>query len=292
MRCAMPRVASVCRHRVQSGARGLDFLRDGHHRQHDLERPVRRGAGSARNCTANTSGRASDRRRPRSAEERVGFALGRQPGDGLVAARVQRADADRAAGRRIHDAAIGGVLGCLVGQAGAGEQKLGAHHADAVADRRIEPVQVARVGQVQQQPDGLAVGGHGGRLSSGRIDRAPRRRRASLRPASRARRPHPGSARSRPALAVEPRLGMAGSGERRPSPTTIGTPRARASMARWLASLPADERDAAAAAPVEFQEARRRQVVGRPGSRRVARRQAPAAAAPARRAQHAVAQGP
>ena len=50
-------------------------------------------------------------------------------------------------------------------------------------------------------------------------------------------------------------------------PTTIGTPRARARVATWLAALPRRQGDAPKPGPVGVEETRRRQIVARPGSR-------------------------
>ena len=47
----------------------------------------------------------------------------------------------------VDDTAIGGVLRLLVGKAPAAmKQELGAYEADAVAGRRIKPVEVVRIG--------------------------------------------------------------------------------------------------------------------------------------------------
>ena len=84
---------------------------------------------------------------PAHSQKRIALALERETCNRLVAAGVQGADGHGPALRPLDDTAIGGVLRVLVGKARAAmKQELGADKADAVAGRRIEPVELVRIG--------------------------------------------------------------------------------------------------------------------------------------------------
>ena len=71
----------------------------------------------ARSWTRKTSGRASDRRMPRMPRNGLISPSMVRPGDRLVAAGVEGAEDHRPRRRPFEDAAVGAVLGLLVGQA-------------------------------------------------------------------------------------------------------------------------------------------------------------------------------
>ena len=170
--------------------------------------------------------------------------LDREARHRLVAAGIDGADGHRLPAAHSQRRAVAAVLRLLVRQARAFEQELGAHQADAVADGEVEPVELGRIGDVDQHAHRHAVGGRR-RLADDAI-RSLSRVALGGGPALRecltlalVRLDDQAAA-----LAVEQGgVAVRQSSHRRRAPTTIGTPRERASMATWLVGLPCRQRD-------------------------------------------------
>ena len=246
----------------------------------------RGGARAARAAAAGTApAGASDRRMPRRPRNGLVSPSRRQAGDRLVAAGVERADDDRA-GRAPTRAirAIGrdtassssGRRGAELNRNSVRTRPMPSHAPESTrrrssgvgdVDHDARPARRRRVTAGRATRRGLARPALGARRpSAARIGEPARRLGLEHERALRRRRAWPRRRRRRPS----------------PRPTTIGTPRARASMATWLEGLPRVERDAAAARPVEREEARRRQVLGEHDGARRQRRLRPRVAARAR----------
>ena len=120
--------------------------------------PCAAARASARSCVRNTSGRA--KRQPQSADpqERIALAFDGEPRDRLVAACIERADDHGPALRPLDEAAVGAILVLLAWQRAAiVEQELGAHQADAIADRRVERAELVGMRDVEADADARAV---------------------------------------------------------------------------------------------------------------------------------------
>ena len=257
-----------------------------HHRQHDFQVAARRGAGERAKLDAKTSGRASDRRMPR--RPRNGFCSStRQALHRLVAAGIDGADRDRPA-RRPNRAPWR--------RRGTASPRREASSPVKRNSVRISPtpsqvatsmhVELLRSRDVDHDADARAVGGAApaGRCGAPRSSPLRERRRGARARASRCAWPgleHDGAPRRRPTNASAwPSSSIA------PRPTTIGTPRERASIATWLAALPPES----AMPPPADQSVSRKRVGVTSSPTRIA----PGGSASVRRAgevaQHAVAQ--
>ena len=202
---------------------------------------------------------------PRRPEERI-LLLDGQPLHRLVAAGVDGADGDGPPVRPVEHLRVGAILRLLVGKRVAGEQELGAHQADAVAGADVDAVDLLRPGDVDHHVDRPAVGGlRVGVEIAGRLD-------SPLRPVPRAASRHkrscewPGLSTTAP-VSPSTIASMWPSTSIAPRPTTIGTPRARASIATWLVALPSPSATPPPRRPVGLEEAGRRHVVAGRGSR-------------------------
>ncbi len=223
------------------------------------------GARSAPDLHAEDLGPRQRQPDAAQAEERVGLPSTVKPGTGLSPPASTVRMVTGLARRPFQHLAVGAVLRLLVRQAGRlAEQEFGAHQADAVAGRDVD-ARRRRSGSatLTSTRDGRAVGGRG-RLRGN--SPASRRRVAKvaadlpeqrLRLVAAGRQMPPCSASSKRAQVGHRRASA-------PRPTTIGTPRARASMATWLAGLPAVSAMPPPGAPVRLE---------RSGSARCRRRQ-------------------
>ena len=161
---------------LEHGARCFQLVRQGHHRQHDLEIARGGGAGERAQLHPENLGPRQRQAKAAQAEEGVALAIDREARDRLVAAGIERAHDHRPARGPLDDPAVDLVLLLLVRQLPALEQELGAGQADAVAMRRIETLQQGRVVDIDGDMDPLAVRGHGGRGEESRRRPAPCRR--------------------------------------------------------------------------------------------------------------------
>ena len=110
-----------------------------HHREHDLDVAVHRGAGQRPQLGTKDVGLRKRKTEPAHAEEWVALSGGRQSRNRLIAARVERANRYRTVVCPFDDAPIRRILLFLVGQPLlVVEQKLGADKPNAVANCRIE----------------------------------------------------------------------------------------------------------------------------------------------------------
>ena len=203
-----------------------------------LRLPCTAARSSARICTRNTSGRASDRRMPR------------RPRNGLLSSTVKPAPACRRRHRRCGSSpACRRPIRAPCGRRDTASPRRAASLPNRNSVRiRPTPSQVAmsmrvdigRIGDVDHaRATGVPSAVTAGFAEIASACVAARRRRRCERRGTRSisavegastMPPCSASSRAAPAIAV---------GGSAPRPTTIGTPRARASMATWLAGLPA-----------------------------------------------------
>ena len=237
---------------VEQRGGAVDLLRHRHHRQHDLERchGPRRGRARAAGRGRRRAGR-SDRRMPRVPRNGLDSPSMVRPGDRLVAAGIEGAEHDGL--RRRPFERCGDRRGTGVSSSGMPppvEEELGADQADAVADRRVEPVEFLRLGDIDHHRDRNAVAG----ARPGAARPRPRLGAAGCFGAGGLRSADQCSARGleddAAGIAVDDRSVMAGEIERAEADDHRHAARAgeHGDMARRAAG---EEGDAAAAAPVD-----------------------------------------
>ncbi len=135
---SIPVACKLPQHLLEQPSEGRELTRVADHRRHDLEPAEGRRAGERAQLDAEDVGAGEREAKTAQSEEGVALALGREPGDRLVAAGIERADHDRPAARPAEDVTIGAILSLLVGQLLAPEQELGPGQTDAVAMGGIE----------------------------------------------------------------------------------------------------------------------------------------------------------